>query len=270
MKHYSGSYLTIDEVEQIVREKKEKNCIVTLLAGFHDSGKTTLITSIYEYFQRGIKNYPYIFAGSKTLHELEKQCYLTRIISNSNNKPERTLNNANENFLHLCVKRSDIKNKYISENPIYDFFISDFAGEWFTEMNDNDVKIENTRALMMSRQIIFLIDGKKLINFPQDAYEIFPLMKLLLEYVKKTNHEQLKKKYYLIISKWDLIQNMPDSERQIIIKNLEKTIDEMKIDMKESYNIKLEDYTIAARPSKKALLIDKTIVNLFASWIDRK
>ena len=53
---------------------------VVVLAGPVDSGKTTLLTSLYELFQWGTVA-DQLFAGSTTLPAFEQRCHLARTVS---------------------------------------------------------------------------------------------------------------------------------------------------------------------------------------------
>ncbi len=74
---YDGLSLSNDEVASI------SACEETLLyvvAGPHESGKTTLIASIWELFSISSLA-DFIFAGSKTLAGLERRCHYSRTSS---------------------------------------------------------------------------------------------------------------------------------------------------------------------------------------------
>ena len=74
---HEGDDLTISKASKITR-----SCVTRFitLAGAAESGKTTLLASIYECFQKG-GFADYYFAGSLTLPGYEKRCHLSRIES---------------------------------------------------------------------------------------------------------------------------------------------------------------------------------------------
>jgi len=262
---YDAQYLTVDEVEKIGRNKKEKSTVI-LLAGLNNSGKTTLITSIYEYFQRGLSHYPYLFAGSKTFHELEQLCYLSRILSDGNNEVERTLidQDGNENFLHLRLR--DKFRKKSSCN----IFLSDLPGELFRNLKKDGTKLDNMKSCKIAHQILFLINGEDLLSNRTETYTTnISILRTMIDYIdRKKLQSYQRKQFYLIISKWDLIQSLPVLQRNNIINYIDRKIHDLKAVFKTDYHLELHTDRIAARPSKDELAVDQNIVNLLQTWID--
>src|SRR5205085_5639270 len=73
-----------------------------VLAGPSDSGKTTLLTSLYELFQwRKVEGYA--FAGSNTLPAFEERCYLSRRDSGNvtPHTPRTRYKGPHPEYLHL-------------------------------------------------------------------------------------------------------------------------------------------------------------------------
>ena len=262
---YDSRYLTVDKVEKIASNKKEKSCII-LLAGLNDSGKTTLITSIYEYFQRGLRNYPYLFAGSKTFHELEQLCYLSRIKSDANNQNERTLIDpgGNENFLHLRLRDKD-RNK----SPC-NVFLADFPGELFKNIKVEGSTLDNMKSFKIAHQILYLINGADLISDRKNTYtKNSSILRTMLDYVHRKKLQSFQSKhFYLIISKWDLIESLPVLQRNNIIEYVDRKLDNLKTFFQKHYHLELKTDKVAARPSKDALTVDQNIVRLTQTWID--
>lgn len=80
---------------------------VIVLAGPNESGKTTVINSIYELFQRG-KMPGYLFAGSSTLPGFERRCHHDRIMSNAARADTpRTPYGEGNRFLHFRIRREN-------------------------------------------------------------------------------------------------------------------------------------------------------------------
>jgi len=267
MKFHSGRYLKVDDVEKMVQSTTYKHCVV-LIAGLHNSGKTTLITSIYEYFQRGIRNYPFLFAGSQTLHEFENLCYLSRVTSGSNNQIERTPldSDERENFLHLCIRASPASDASKNKSA-YNLFLADFPGESFKNIVRSGKKLSQMRAIKIANHFLFLMNGEELISNRNKAFsDLSSIVRTTLDHIYSNKLQLYKKTYYLIISKWDLIQNLSVTQRSDIVNYVDRKLNDLKDFTKNDYKIELIIDKIAARPSKEALSIDGNLVNLIKSW----
>lgn len=150
-----GSALTTMEASQIMGSSVTK---VLVIAGAEESGKTTLIASLFHRFQKG-PFAGYLFAGSDTLIGFDERCHEARIDSDkcTANMP-RTNPKEDRIFLHLKVRDKDM------DRPIRDLLISDLSGELYREAKDS---VEDCRKLGLIRRadhFILLIDGAKIVR----------------------------------------------------------------------------------------------------------
>jgi len=261
MKFFSGHYVTIDEIENYIKQSKKDNRVI-LIAGSHCSGKTTLITSIYEYFQRNLYKYPFIFSGSKTLIELERLCYFSRISSNGNNQQERTTLDEKENFIHLCVRDK------LRKMPSVNLYLSDFPGEKYLALNSNNSEFTKLKSLTIVDHIVFLVDGKELVSNRSSAYDTtISIIKSVLDFI---NSNKLSPNITLLFSKWDIIRTLETEKRKSVVKYIKNRNDKLRAFINHQYGIDLFITEIAARPSRDSLVIDKNIVGLLSQWIYAK
>jgi len=151
-----GKALTFNEAKFF---KRTDNPAVVVFAGFFKSGKTTLISSIYEMFQN-FSFAEYMFAGSKTLAGFESRCFWSRKKSNLK-EPDtaRTLLIDTDRYLHLRLFNSQT---YKIQNILF----SDLSGEMFEDAMDMAGYFynEEQHKLLLPYYFILLIDCKEMIS----------------------------------------------------------------------------------------------------------
>ena len=113
----SGEAMQPVEAARIVGSRRTR---IVVFAGAADSGKTTLISSIYERFGRG-HFAELAFAGSETLMTFERLCHLSRGTSlNSHADTERTKQLEGHKMLHMRLAGAE---------SIEDLLLTDISGE---------------------------------------------------------------------------------------------------------------------------------------------
>ncbi|WP_233874694.1 TRAFAC clade GTPase domain-containing protein [Paraburkholderia adhaesiva] len=137
------------DVHACDRLLRERGGIVVGIAAGPETGKTTMIATIYELLHRG-RLAGYRFAGSETLRGYEERCHLARIASNGD-APDtpRTPRAAQLNFTHLRIA---------TRSGIRDLIFSDRSGEHFDTAVDQPVQIGEFAELGRADVILLLID----------------------------------------------------------------------------------------------------------------
>ncbi len=148
----SGNALDIEGVDEFLRWRP--STFVTIV-GEQDSGKTTLICSIYERFLRG----PFaghVFAGSRTLMDLERRSHYSRAVSGGS-RPDtpRTSLSEGVRFFHLALARSD------ALNVRDDLMLSDRAGETYRQVRNNPGLVRELVEVQKADVVVLLLDGER-------------------------------------------------------------------------------------------------------------
>jgi hypothetical protein len=150
---YSGQDLSSEELT-LVTYKYKSNIIIII--GESDSGKTTLLSSIFDLFQIG--NFPgFLFAGSLTPIGFEQKCHLSRESSQARVPLTDKTNTDVFKFLHLAVKQSTS-----SQTKPKHLLLSDIGGERFREATSSSSYMRDLSIMKVADHIVFLIDGNKL------------------------------------------------------------------------------------------------------------
>lgn len=127
-----------------------------VLAGPIDSGKTTLLTSLYELFQwREVEGYA--FAGSNTLPAFEERCYLSRRDSgNVLPHTQRTpYNGPDPKYLHLRIRFTE------GLRAFRDFLFTDVSGEMFEHARDSTIECKEMTFLKRANHFLLFLDSAK-------------------------------------------------------------------------------------------------------------
>lgn len=151
----SGETLDLEGVFSITRNTL---CRIVVVAGSEDAGKTTLIASLYERFQRGPVG-GYSFGGSHTTLGFERRCHLARAACRGlSPDTTRTPLGAGQRFLHLAIAHSD------RPTQRRDLIISDVSGEFFRQARDSREEARKLAFVGRADHFVLLLDGAKLLS----------------------------------------------------------------------------------------------------------
>lgn len=147
-----GGDLDTEAAERIARAGIAR---VVVLLGAADSGKTTLLASLYESFQHG-RFAGYAFGGSETLSGFERRCHLARVDSGrATAETARTLATSGQRWLHLRLRAG-------THGIARDVLFAEVASDVFRLAKDST---EECRRLSLARRadhFVILVDGGKL------------------------------------------------------------------------------------------------------------
>ena len=155
---YAGNELDYADSLRITRAASTK---VVVIVGANDSGKTTLLNSIYEHFLQGAIS-SYLFAGSETLAPFDRRCHLSRTDSERQTEDtERTKSFSEQTMLHLRVRHNSLV------TPIQSLLLSDIRGELFNKAIEFQTEAQRIKILKRADHLAILIDGAKLADLKQ-------------------------------------------------------------------------------------------------------
>jgi hypothetical protein len=144
-----------------------------VLAGPSDSGKTTLLTSLYELFQwRRVEGYA--FAGSITLPAFEERCHPSRRDSGNPlpNTGRTPYEGPNPLYLHLRIRSTE------GLRPFRDILCTDVSGEMFEHARDSTAECKKLIFLKRANHFLLFLDSAK--GVQDDKWAMFEDGKALL------------------------------------------------------------------------------------------
>ena len=152
----SGLPLAPEGVDELLRSRPVR---LIAIVGDRDSGKTTLICSIYEKFLKGELT-SWRFRGSRTLVGFEERSHNSRAVSRraTPDTPHTSIAEGLR-FFHLCVESSDLV-----QNSRIDLMLSDRAGEVFVTVRDKPATGRDLIEVVNADRIAILLDGKRVVD----------------------------------------------------------------------------------------------------------
>lgn len=202
---HRGEALDANEVFAILRSSLAR---VVVIAGAADSGKTTLLASIYEQFQAG-PFAGYAFAGSRSLLGFEVRCFKARLTSEAPHPDtERTKGSERNHFLHLDVARND------GAGLVTTLLMSDLPGEFFRLARDSEQECRAITSLSRADHVALLIDGERLTKH-EDRITAYDDARLLLRGLVESRMIGKSTIVGVLFTKWDLVQKSNESDQTI-------------------------------------------------------
>ena len=247
----SGDALQPMDLYNITRGRDAK---VILLGGPIESGKTTLIVSIYEKFRQG-RFAEHFFSGSETLIGFEKRCHASRAASGRTEAhTERTLTGSKD-ILHLqLASETDLTKKI-------DLLLVDVSGEIYEAALNFDEEVNNIPLLRQADYFTYVFDGNKLAHKRQRQAiknKGLGIIRTLTDNGALNEHSNVQ----VVFSKQDVWEQEAQETEQFI--------QEIISAINKSYNGKYNSLTyskVAARPQENTTEAAHGVDGLIKEWV---
>ncbi|OJW12784.1 hypothetical protein [Mucilaginibacter sp. 44-25] len=138
----------------IVTYEHPTNLIIIIGESF--SGKSTVLTSIFDMFQVG-KFKQFYFAGSYTQYGFESRCHLSRAPSGLVEPDTAHTQSIEFNFLHIAFK-----DKENLSRDAHHLLLSDISGERFNMAINSATMMTEMSLMKEAEHLVYLLDGEKL------------------------------------------------------------------------------------------------------------
>lgn len=256
----SGEALTERQAADVTREDTAK---VVIIAGPYNSGKTTMLTSLYEAFQDApFANY--LFRGSRTLVGFEKRAHLGRIEAGDvEAKTSHTSVGEGVVFLHLALASLDeLGFEHAS------LLLSDISGELFRHVRDSTQAAKEISALQRADHLCIVIDGERIAS--EEGRQVARNdSRSILRSIMEANVLPSEAVIDIVFTKWDLVVQATEAD---VSGYLSKFIDGTKqalASLVSTHNVKFHE--VAARPSKSAKTpFAHGLPTLLRSWMAKR
>lgn len=196
---FDGEQLTLKNVRQVTYKYPTD---VVYLIGEHDSGKTTILATLFEMFQMG-PFHEYNFAGSYTQVGFERRCYYSRIGSDRSVPDTERTKLLEFNFLHLALKKNPERPETIH------LLLSDISGEKFKRARNSSDEMRELSLMSRAKIVNYVIDGEKLAK-PRSRFAAINEAKLFIQKALDVCVFNKKTQLNFIVSKWDLLNSVSD------------------------------------------------------------
>lgn len=235
---------------------------VLVVAGLNDSGKTTLVASIYEAFLRSPAFAGYCFAGSETLLGFERRCHFARLASGLPcPDTERTARGETIALLHLGVRPADLS------AVRRDLLFTDISGEVFRDAKDSDGACGRLEVLRRADRLLVLIDGADLALRGRR----FASYSAARDFLRRASDVGMLDDTALVdvlITKWDMVERMEAAEKEEATNYVARVEQWMRDDLASRF-AEMRFATIAARPDPESpLALCYGVAALFPAWVE--
>ena len=170
---------------------------IVVLAGAAKSGKTTLLASLHDSFQR--KPFAgYLAAGSRTLMGFEERCFDSRAASGAEEPTTlRTRPAEGLVFYHMKLRNDDLR------TPIKHLLLADMSGEHYSGALDSATEMRALTIIPRADHFVHLVDGGKLVSQELGAHTLSNAMMLMRRGVEEGMFER-DAKVDILFTKWDI------------------------------------------------------------------
>lgn len=230
---------------------------VIVIAGDKDSGKTTLVSSLYDRFQEG-PFAGYLFAGCGTLPGLERRCFPSRIASDRETPDTtRTTRGDGQKLLHLKLRVQDLS------QPAQDLLLSDISGEFFKDACNSTEGCRQLRILSRADHLALCLDGEKLAS-TTFRHEAFHTSVLLLQSALDAGMVGVRTFVDVLFTKRDVLGPLQGSAAIDYVQGIR---DRITAQFERSLG-RLRFFEIAARPSPGDFPFAYGLDQILPSWIE--
>lgn len=192
----SGLQMDASSAAAIMKQARSR---VVVLAGGTESGKTTLLASLFDCFHDGTFA-GFRFAGSRTLVAFEQRCHLSRLASMADRPRTPRTVLGTSGFLHLRLQSEG------ETGGTRDLLFWDFTGEVFQRARDSAAEARKLQVIRRADHFVLLVDGEQLVSPAarhKAASDARTLLRSLLDADVLLPHTNVQ----IVISKWDVIQS---------------------------------------------------------------
>jgi len=256
---FSGSALTLSEATELTAHDRVR---LILIAGDPESGKTSLLASLFQLFLKG----PFAefkFGGSRSLLGFDRRCFLARIDSgNTNHQFERTLHGSEQCLLHLRVT-SQNREDYPKVKAT-DLLFSDLSGEEFRSAQDSLDACRGLRLLPNADRFVVLVDGEKIIDL-KTRQTAKSSVRNILRSVLDSGSMSPWVPVEVLFTKWDLVEHADDDGRAV------KFVDEIESDLRKLFESRLSVLhfnRVSPVPEKGEFKLGWGIESVFPNWVE--
>jgi hypothetical protein len=234
---------------------------VVLLVGSAKCGKTTLLASLHDAFQRGSSFAGFLCAGSRTLMGFEERCFDSRF-SSGGDKPTtlRTRPADGLMFYHLKLRNQDLK------TPIQHLLVADMSGELYDSAMNSATEMRKQTIIRRADYFVHLIDAGRLASDEHRALTRANAS-LLVRRCLEEDMFQPDARIDVLLTKWDIAiarcggeqkaQEFLKAQQDEISKQWDGKVGRLRIE------------PIAARPHYKSKLAPAHGMSEFIrSWVD--
>jgi hypothetical protein len=252
----SGDVLNVEGVDEFLRWRP---ATLVSMVGERESGKTTLICTIYDRFLHGAFA-GYSFAGSRTLIALQRRLHYARAAS-GRVRPDtpRTSLSEDLHFFHLALARSS------APEARSDLMLADRAGEAYRYARSNSDRVRDLIEVRKADFVVLLLDGGRIVD-PVERTGAMQSVRQTLRAFIDGGAICGSSIIQIVTTKFDLVA--ASDEKEELERRLSEFQERLRADFEERVG-HLSFWNIAARDPLGRYPLAWQVDTLLYSWLNR-
>lgn len=197
-----GTRLAVADAPDVLRACESR---VIAIVGARESGKTSLIASLYALFQDGPIG-TRIFARSDTLLAFEEASHDARALSARNQTYVERTNRGTFGFYHLCLCSPNLE--------FTELLLGDRAGEEYIDTTNDVSDAQALHEIARADVVTMLVDGERLLNL-EKRHNLRGELRMMLQAFKDGDALTGNQRLAMVLTKLDALRASPDGERAL-------------------------------------------------------
>lgn len=249
----SAATLSLNEASSILRHGASR---VVAVLGPSDSGKTSLIASLYDLFQQGpVEGIE--FARSRTLHAFEESCHSARAASRRTEPEMDRTPHGEVHFYHLEI------GGFPDEEHNTSLLLGDRAGEeYLAATNDLNI-VADFAEVIRADALTVLVDGERLVDTKR-RHNLHVDIKMVLQALHDGEALHAGTRLALVLTKLDAVSSSERKEQAL--SDFVALTDDIKRLFGEAL-VEIEPFKIAASPKTSKLKRGTGVCELLKFWL---
>ena len=248
----SADALTPSQASELLRTREAR---VIAIFGPLESGKTSLIASLYDLFQAG----PVVgieFARSRTLHAFERTCHDARSASRRGEPHMYRTNRGEVRFFHLEVGGGAVGDGL-------SLIVGDRSGEEYQEAAANTSSALTFLEVVRADSLTVLVDGERLLDTGA-RHNLRGEIILMLQSLRDGDAMRTGSRMAFVLTKLDAVLGSPYAERAA--SDFDHLVGHIRTLFGDIFSA-IEPFKIAASPKSDASMRGKGVPDLLSFWL---
>lgn len=246
--------LSVAAAQLVIRNQP---CNVIAIIGPHESGKTSLISGIYDLFQYN-KIGCYAFAGTSTPHAFERACHDSRSASKREIPHMERTERGDATYFHLDLARVDCEGKRAA-------LFANRDGEAYMDTHTNPDLAKGFAELRRCDTLTVLADGSKLLH-DSERHQVASDVCLTLRAFAESGQTRTWQQLAIVFTKIDAVRKNKDNGERAI-RDFNRIVEDVRKEFAQHF-MDIQTFRVAASPKDDSAERGEGMADLLAYWMN--